>query len=84
MKSDIDLQLEGEAIASILGVMQQLPPISRDRVLETIINLAAPMTPEPDQTNGFVHPGFEHPESGDIVANLKALSEMEYDEEEAP
>ncbi len=64
-ESEPDLELEGQAIANILAVMHQLPRKSRDRVLTVVIDLAAP--------GPMSHPGFQHPASDQIVANLEQL-----------
>ncbi len=88
MRSEIheapDLALEGEALSLILGTLHQLSPLSRDRVLQAVIELAAPvhvMAPADE----FVHPGFQTPDSSNILANLEKLREEQGEgDEEGP
>ncbi len=54
-----DLELEGQAIANMLAVMNQLPRKSKDRVLTVVIDLAAP--------------GPMSHSQGQIITNFEAL-----------
>ncbi len=82
----IDLALEGEALSHILGTLQQLSQVSRDRVLQAVIELAAPAPiarhPSDVMADEFAHSGFQN---SNVAMNLQALRDEQGEgDEEGP